>query len=141
MSQPQSRALRISASSRRAGPTPFGRSTSGGSRSARPGDEPHVILFDDLTSALGQQLVGEVLETMKQLAREGATMIVVTHKIGFAAHVADRVAFMDRSATWKRVCMPRQLLVAPRSPGPRDSLDTWRQRNPPFQGEATVPLA
>ena len=102
---------------------------------------PHVIVSDDLTSALDQQLVGEVLDTMKQLAREGATMVVVTHKMGFAAHVADRVAFMDRSATWKRVCMPRQLLVAPRSPGPRDSLDTWRQRNPPFQGEATVPLA
>jgi exodeoxyribonuclease III len=80
---------------------------------------PHVILFDDLTSALDQQLGGEVLDTMKQLAREGDAMIVVTHKMGFAAHVADRVALMDRSATWKRVCMPRQLLVAPRSPGRR----------------------
>src|SRR5690606_29387012 len=58
--------------------------------------EPHVILFDEPTSALDPQLVGEVLDVMKQLANEGITMVVVTHEMGFAAQVANRVVFMDR---------------------------------------------
>jgi ABC-type polar amino acid transport system ATPase subunit len=57
--------------------------------------QPKVMLFDEPTSALDPELVGEVLEVMKQLAREGMTMIVVTHEMGFAREVAQRVIFMD----------------------------------------------
>ena len=57
--------------------------------------DPHVILFDEVTSALDPELVKEVLDVMRELASEGMTMIVVTHEMGFARDVADRVVFMD----------------------------------------------
>ena len=57
--------------------------------------EPQVMLFDEPTSALDPEMVGEVLDVMKQLAQEGMTMVVVTHEMGFAREVADRVIFMD----------------------------------------------
>lgn len=57
--------------------------------------EPDIMLFDEPTSALDPEMVGEVLEVMKQLAAEGMTMVVVTHEMGFAREVADRVVFMD----------------------------------------------
>ncbi|MBQ8647644.1 MAG: amino acid ABC transporter ATP-binding protein [Oscillospiraceae bacterium] len=57
--------------------------------------DPKVILFDEPTSALDPEMVGEVLELMKQLAREGMTMVVVTHEMGFAREVASRVVFID----------------------------------------------
>ncbi len=57
--------------------------------------DPHVMLFDEVTSALDPELVKEVLDVMRELAAEGMTMIVVTHEIGFAREVADRVIFMD----------------------------------------------
>ena len=57
--------------------------------------EPEVMLFDEPTSALDPEMVGEVLEVMKDLAKEGMTMVVVTHEMGFAKEVADRVIFMD----------------------------------------------
>ncbi len=57
--------------------------------------EPKVMLFDEPTSALDPEMVGEVLEVMKQLAKEGMTMVVVTHEMGFAREVGDRVIFMD----------------------------------------------
>ena len=56
---------------------------------------PEIMLFDEPTSALDPELVGEVLQVMKDLAREGMTMVVVTHEMGFAKEVADRVYFMD----------------------------------------------
>ena len=56
---------------------------------------PDVILFDEPTSALDPEMVGEVLELMKELAQEGMTMVVVTHEMGFAREVASRVLFMD----------------------------------------------
>lgn len=56
---------------------------------------PNVLLFDEPTSALDPEMVGEVLDVMKQLAEEGMTMVVVTHEMGFAREVADRVIFMD----------------------------------------------
>ena len=56
---------------------------------------PEVMLFDEPTSALDPEMVGEVLEVMKQLAQEGMTMVVVTHEMGFAREVANRVFFMD----------------------------------------------
>jgi len=57
--------------------------------------EPKIMLFDEPTSALDPELVGEVLNVMKQLAKEGMTMVIVTHEMGFAKEVADRVIFMD----------------------------------------------
>ena len=57
--------------------------------------DPEVILFDEPTSALDPEMVGEVLEVMKDLAKSGITMVVVTHEMGFAKSVADRVIFMD----------------------------------------------
>ena len=57
--------------------------------------EPQVILFDEPTSALDPEMVGEVLDVMKDLAKAGMTMAVVTHEMGFAREVADRVVFMD----------------------------------------------
>ena len=56
---------------------------------------PKVMLFDEPTSALDPEMVGEVLNVMKELAKEGMTMVVVTHEMGFAREVSDRVIFMD----------------------------------------------
>ena len=58
--------------------------------------EPDVMLFDEPTSALDPEMVGEVLDVMKKLAREGMTMVVVTHEMGFAREVGNRVIFMDQ---------------------------------------------
>ncbi|HIG15797.1 MAG TPA: amino acid ABC transporter ATP-binding protein, partial [Gammaproteobacteria bacterium] len=58
--------------------------------------EPRLMLFDEPTSALDPEMIGEVLDAMRELAKEGMTMVVVTHEIGFASRVADRVVFMDR---------------------------------------------
>ena len=60
--------------------------------------EPEVMLFDEPTSALDPEMVGEVLEVMKELAHDGMTMVVVTHEMGFAREVADRVVFMSEGA-------------------------------------------
>lgn len=57
--------------------------------------QPHVMLFDEPTSALDPEMVGEVLEVMKSLASEGMTMVIVTHEMGFAREVGDRIIFMD----------------------------------------------
>ncbi|WP_433255767.1 amino acid ABC transporter ATP-binding protein [Streptosporangium sp. CA-135522] len=75
--------------------------------------EPKVILFDEPTSALDPELVGEVLDVVKDLARSGTTMIVVTHEIGFAREVADTVVFMDEGRVVERGT-PAQVLDAPR---------------------------
>ena len=60
--------------------------------------DPKVMLFDEPTSALDPEMIGEVLDVMKNLAQEGMTMVVVTHEMGFAREVADRVIFMDEGA-------------------------------------------
>src|SRR5690606_993473 len=57
--------------------------------------DPEIMLFDEPTSALDPEMVGEVLQVMKQLAKEGMTMVVVTHEMGFAKEVGDRILFMD----------------------------------------------
>ncbi|MFR9296465.1 MAG: amino acid ABC transporter ATP-binding protein, partial [Aedoeadaptatus pacaensis] len=57
--------------------------------------EPQVMLFDEPTSALDPEMVGEVLDVMQQLAKEGMTMVVVTHEMGFAREVGDRILFLD----------------------------------------------
>lgn len=75
--------------------------------------EPKVMLFDEPTSALDPELVGEVLAVMKRLAESGMTMIVVTHEIGFAKEVADRVVFMDGGHIIEEGT-PSEILVAPK---------------------------
>lgn len=60
--------------------------------------DPKIMLFDEPTSALDPEMIGEVLDVMKSLAKEGMTMVVVTHEMGFAREVADRVIFMDNGA-------------------------------------------
>ena len=60
--------------------------------------DPKVMLFDEPTSALDPEMIGEVLDVMQTLAREGMTMVVVSHEMGFAREVANRVVFMDNGA-------------------------------------------
>ena len=81
--------------------------------------KPKLMLFDEPTSALDPELVGEVLEVMRDLAASGMTMIVVTHEIGFAREVANRVVFMDGGAH-RRAGPPQQVLVSPQHPRTRD---------------------
>jgi polar amino acid transport system ATP-binding protein len=73
---------------------------------------PDVILFDEATSALDPELVGEVLQVMQSLAQEGMTMLVVTHEMGFAKGVADRVVFMDGGVIVEQG-PPSQVISAP----------------------------
>ena len=75
---------------------------------------PKIMLFDEPTSALDPELVGEVLEVMKELAREGMTMIVVTHEMGFAREVASRVIFMDEG-TIKEEGAPEEIFSNPKN--------------------------
>ena len=82
---------------------------------------PKVILFDEPTSALDPELVGEVLEVMKQLAREGMTMVVVTHEMGFAHEVANRVIFIDHGIIQEENT-PEAFFSNPKNPRLRDFL-------------------
>ena len=75
--------------------------------------EPKLMLFDEPTSALDPELVGEVLDVMRDLARSGMTMIVVTHEIGFAREVADTVVFMDDGVVVESGS-PAEVLGAPK---------------------------
>ncbi|HKO38270.1 MAG TPA: amino acid ABC transporter ATP-binding protein [Solirubrobacterales bacterium] len=75
--------------------------------------DPQVMLFDEVTSALDPELVKEVLDTMRELAEEGMTMMVVTHEIGFAREVADRVVFMDEGVIVEEG-PPAQVIDSPR---------------------------
>ena len=76
--------------------------------------EPDVMLFDEPTSALDPEMVGEVLDVMKELAQEGMTMVVVTHEMGFAREVADRVLFMDGGVIVEEGT-PEQIFENPKS--------------------------
>jgi polar amino acid transport system ATP-binding protein len=75
--------------------------------------EPKLMLFDEPTSALDPELVGDVLDAMRQLARDGMTMIVVTHEMGFAREVADQVVFMDEGVVVE-AGPPAEVLSSPR---------------------------
>ena len=76
--------------------------------------QPKIMLFDEPTSALDPEMVKEVLDTMVSLARDGMTMVCVTHEMGFAREVGDRVVFMDQGAIVE-VDTPAQFFSAPRS--------------------------
>ena len=83
--------------------------------------EPKLMLFDEPTSALDPELVGDVLEAMRQLAREGMTMLVVTHEMGFAREVADRVLFLDGGVIVEQG-PAREVLTQPQHPRTQDFL-------------------
>ena len=82
---------------------------------------PDVMLFDEPTSALDPEMVGEVLDVMKQLALEGMTMIVVTHEMGFAKEVGDRVLFMDEGVVLEEGT-PKAIFENPQNPRTQDFL-------------------
>ena len=83
--------------------------------------EPEVMLFDEPTSALDPEMVGEVLDVMKELAHEGMTMVVVTHEMGFAREVADRVIFMDEGRIIEEGT-PNEIFSNPQNPRTQDFL-------------------
>ena len=83
--------------------------------------KPDVMLFDEPTSALDPEMVGEVLEVMRELARDGMTMVVVTHEMGFAKEVADRVLFMDDGLVLEEGT-PEEIFSAPKHPRTQDFL-------------------
>lgn len=85
--------------------------------------DPRVMLFDEPTSALDPELIGEVLEVMRQLALDGMTMLVVTHEMGFARQAADRVVFMDHGTIVEQA-PPAEFFAHPASERARDFLDT-----------------
>lgn len=82
---------------------------------------PKIMLFDEVTSALDPEMIGEVLEVMKQLAKEGMTMLVVTHEIGFAREVADRIIFMDDGKIIEEGT-PQEFFANPKSQRTKDFL-------------------
>lgn len=82
---------------------------------------PRVLLFDEPTSALDPELVGEVLNVMKELAQEGMTMVVVTHEMGFAREVADRVVFLDQGVIAEE-STPEEFFTNPKSEKARQFL-------------------
>ncbi|WP_274631289.1 amino acid ABC transporter ATP-binding protein [Arvimicrobium flavum] len=85
---------------------------------------PRLMLFDEPTSALDPELVGEVLATMRDLAKDGLTMIVVTHEIGFAKEAADRVVFMDGGVVVEQG-PPAEVLTNPKHPRTRTFLSRF----------------
>ena len=84
--------------------------------------DPDVMLFDEVTSALDPELVGEVLKSMRQLSEEGMTMLVVTHELGFAYHVGSRVLFLNEGAILEQG-RPQDVLKNPRNRRMREFLD------------------
>ena len=87
--------------------------------------KPQLMLFDEPTSALDPELVGEVLAVMRDLAKSGMTMVVVTHELGFAREVATRVMFMDKGQVVE-TGTPEQVLSSPQHPRTRDFISAVR---------------
>src|SRR5215216_5709138 len=98
--------------------------------------DPEAMLFDEATSALDPELVGEVLEIMRELAVQGMTMAVVTHEMGFARQVADRVIFMDHGVIVEQGT-PQEIFGAPREERTRDFL---RLVHATAESEATISI-
>lgn len=90
--------------------------------------QPQLMLFDEPTSALDPELVGEVLQVMKTLASEGMTMVVVTHEMGFASHVADQVAFMV-AGRMVAAGSPSDIFRTPEDPRLKQFLQSYHERN------------
>jgi polar amino acid transport system ATP-binding protein len=83
--------------------------------------EPRMLLFDEPTSALDPELVGDVLDVLKQLAKDGMTMVVVTHEMGFARDVSDRVIFMDKGYIVEEGT-PKEIFANPKNPRTKEFL-------------------
>ena len=90
--------------------------------------EPRVMLFDEPTSALDPELIGEVLNVMKKVAQEGMTMIVVTHEMGFAREVADRVIVMSEGELIEDTT-PNELFTNPKDPRTQALIDRYRSKD------------
>lgn len=90
--------------------------------------EPKIMLFDEPTSALDPELVGEVLKVMKSLAEEGMTMVIVTHEMGFAANVADKVIFLANGLVEEQGT-PDEIFNHPKSEKLKQFLSAWHTRN------------
>lgn len=88
--------------------------------------DPEVLLFDEPTSALDPEMVGEVLEVMKDLAKSGLTMIVVTHEMQFAKDVSDRVIFMDQGVIAEEGT-PEEVFEHPKNERTKQFLSRFRQ--------------
>jgi polar amino acid transport system ATP-binding protein len=97
------------------------------------GREPKIMLFDEPTSALDPELVGEVLKVMRTLAADGMTMVIVTHEMGFAAQVADKVVFLANGMIEEQGT-PAELFNRPQSILLKSFLATWAERNVGFVG-------
>ena len=90
--------------------------------------DPHIMLFDEPTSALDPELVGEVLGVIRDLAHEGMTMVVVTHEMGFAASLADRIAFLDQGRV-RALGTPRAVFRDSADPRVREFVRNYLERN------------
>ena len=86
--------------------------------------EPEIMLFDEPTSALDPEIVGEVLDVMKNLAQQGMTMVVVTHEMAFAKEVSDRVVFMDQGVILEQGS-PKEVFGNPKEPRTREFLSRY----------------
>ena len=89
--------------------------------------DPEILYFDEPTSALDPELTGEVLAVMRQLAREGRTMLVVTHEMDFARHVANRVVFMEQGVIVEQNTA-EAFFNDPQQPRTQEFLQTYKQR-------------
>ncbi|MEK7312083.1 MAG: ATP-binding cassette domain-containing protein, partial [Chloroflexota bacterium] len=87
--------------------------------------DPRLMMFDEPTSALDPELIGEVLNVMKQLAKEGMTMVIVTHEMNFAREVADRVVFMDEGCIIEQAD-PDTIFTNPADPRTKQFLERIR---------------
>ncbi|MDE3077112.1 MAG: amino acid ABC transporter ATP-binding protein [Chloroflexota bacterium] len=99
--------------------------------------EPRIMLFDEATSMLDPEVVGEVLSVMRNLAESGMTMVVVTHEMGFAAEVADRVVFMDEGRIVEEG-VPRDMLTRPRTERLRAFLNAVIRKAPLMDDEGSI---
>jgi ABC-type polar amino acid transport system ATPase subunit len=102
--------------------------------------QPKAMLFDEVTSALDPELIGEVLRVMRQLAAEGMTMLVVTHEMGFAGDVADRVIFMADGLVVEEG-PPQQIFSAPKSDRTKQFLQSILERNAELGEDASTTLS
>jgi ABC-type polar amino acid transport system ATPase subunit len=89
--------------------------------------DPHVMLFDEVTSALDPELIKEVLDVMRELAEEGMTMVVVTHEMGFARDVCSQVVFMDQGVVVEQGS-PHEVLEQPKNERTRSFLGLVLER-------------
>ena len=91
------------------------------------GTQPKIMLFDEPTSALDSELVGEVSKVMKSLAQDGMTMVIVTHEMGVAAQVSDKVVFLANGLIEEQGD-PKTLFKQPKSEKLKNFLSTWSER-------------